>query len=357
MPTSHLIKPRWFRCLIGRQARQTLLETGAGPDVFRLMLAASGGPRWLGLVGIDRALRRFLKGRSKPLPTLGASSGAWRLAALSSDHDGETYEQLIHEYIEQRFEGRPTPQEVSAVCRDYLQRLFTGERITNSLVHPTFQLNFTTALMNSESPSPWKTVASLALATLYNMLDRRLLGQSFQRAVFSTLPHPSESPLAQPWDAVPTTTIPLTAQNYLPAILATGSIPTVLAGESGISGSRSGHHYDGGLLDYHFEVEAPGPVLYPHFSADPIPGWMDRFPPYRRISRAARSQLCIIMPSDELLSRYPTGFYPSRHHFKSFDNDHRIRLWSETVDQNQPLEKELLLCLESGDLATVAEPL
>ena len=357
MNSSHATFPRWFRCLAGSQARKSLAESGADPDTFTLMLAASGGPRWLGLVGIDQALRGYLTARRTPIPTLGASSGAWRLAALAADEDGQTYRELIHEYIEQRYEGRPTPGEVSDVCRDYLSRLFTPKRIESILSHPQFQLNFTTALMAREFPTKWNTLASVVLATLYNAVDRRLLGLHFRRAVFSTLPHPQNSPLATSWDAIPSITVPLTSRNFLPGILATGSIPTVLSGESNIEGSDSGHHFDGGLLDYHFELESPGPILYPHFSDDPIPGWMDRFFPFRRISRQARSQLCIVMPSKEMLARFPTGDYPSRHHFKQFDNNHRIKLWRETVKQNQLLEQELILCLESGDLTRIIEPL
>ena len=357
MNSSHPPKPRWFRCLLGRQARKKLTEANSHPDCFTLLLAASGGPRWLGLVGVDRALREYLKARTNPIPTLGASSGAWRLAALASDTDGQTYQELIHEYIEQRFEGNPTPDEVSAVCREYLGRLFTPERIRTVLSHPHFQLNFTTALMSRELPTRWNTVASMVLATLYNAVDRRLLGLSFKRAVFSSLPHPQGSPLAKSWDRIPSITVPLTDRNFLPGILATGSIPTVLSGETNIAGSSKGHHFDGGLVDYHFEVEAPGPILYPHFSDDPIPGWMDRFFPFRRISREARSQLCIVTPSREMLELYPTGDYPSRHDFRKFDNDRRIGLWRETVKQNQLLEKELTLCLECGDLAKIAEPL
>lgn len=347
-------KPRWFRCLMGEHAR-TVLQQDASPDTFTLLLAASGGPRWLGLVGIDRSLRGFLSQRSSPIATLGASSGAWRMAALAADQSGETYEHLIDEYIEQRYSGKPTAEEISAVCRAYLARLFGPERIESALSHPTFQLNFTTALMSRESPTVYNTVATLAWATLLNILDRRLIGHGFKRAVFSRLPHPEHSPLANPWDSIPSVTVPLTRQNFLPGIMATGSIPMVLAGESAIDGSPPGHHYDGGLLDYHFEVEASGPILYPHFSADPIPGWMDRFFPYRRISREARSHLCIILPTDQMLTRYPLRDYPSRHDFKRYPNEERISYWRDTVKENQLLERELMVCLEAGDLVRVSE--
>ena len=341
---------------MGRAAHSQLLKDPS-PAPFTLLLAASGGPRWLGLVGIDRALRRFLSQRTARLPLLGASSGAWRMAALTSDQDGSTYDELIEEYIGQRYEGKPTPQEVSAVCRGYLTRLFTEQRVGHSLQNSAFQLNFSTALMAYESPTKLQTLSTLAKATLFNAVDRRLLGRHFKRALFSVLPHPNGSPLETPFDSIPQVQVRLQEDNFVSGLLATGSIPTVLSGESAIPASVAGHHYDGGLLDYHFEIETRGPILYPHFSDDPIPGWMDRFFPFRRISRRARDELCIVMPSKELLARFPMRDYPSRHDFKRLANDERIGHWRAAVKENELLEKELALCLDCGDLALVAEPL
>lgn len=352
-------KPKWFRCLLGTQAREALLQSDASPDSFRLMLAASGGPKWLGLVGIDRCLKRFLSQRTPehPLPLLGASSGSWRMAAMCCDQDGETYEQLIHEYIEQRFEGSPSPREVSEVCRRYIARLFTPARVKHALSNPNFQLNFTTALGPNEHPHQVSTLLRVLSSLVLNMFGRKHLARAYERATFSVLPHPTGSPLEGGWDDFPSHTVPLSEENFQRGLMASGSIPLVLEGESSIPHSPIGHHLDGGLIDYHFEVEQIGPILYPHFDEDPIPGWMDRFPPYRRISRQARDQLCLLLPSQQTLDRFPTGTYPCRQDFQGYPNDARIKLWRQTVEQSQALETELKLCLESGDLVNIAEPL
>ena len=352
--------PRWFRCLLGTKARQQLLKTNSSPDTFSLMLAASGGPRWVGLVGIDRALREFLKQRSTPhpFPLLGASSGAWRMAALSCDDNDQTYEHLLQEYIGQRYEGSPTAKEVSDVCRSYIHRVFTAERAEFALHNKRFQLNFTTAVMKRERPSKKRTALSVGLAFSLNAIARKHLARCYTRGLFSVLPHPANSPLDGGWDGLPTAQIALTPDNFQQGLMASGSIPLVLEGESSIQGGPRGHHLDGGLVDYHFELEsANGPILYPHFAADPIPGWMDRFPPKRRISARAREQLCIVMPSEELLSKYPTGDFPCRHDFRRFSNDQRIKLWTQTAKLTEKLGKELSLCLESGDLVNNADRL
>jgi hypothetical protein len=346
---------------MGQQAREELTRSGCAPDSFRLLLAASGGPRWLGLVGIDRSLARFLRGRRKEgprLPLLGASSGAWRVAAMACDEDGTAYQELEEAYISQRYEGKPRPHQVSQVCRNYLSAIFTESRLTHALERSPFHANFTTAIFRREGLSGARMVAALAGLPLLNALDRQLLGLLLQRGLFSAGPHPENSPLrATPsWDAFPTRSVQLNAQNFVPALLASGSIPLVLAGESAIEGAGPGHHVDGGLLDYHFEVESAGPVVYPHFDPNPLPGWLDRFPPYRRLSRAARSKLCLLLPSSEQLSRYPDQFYPGRVDFHRYSNDDRIRRWRQTVQANDQLERELTACLEAGDLVRVAEP-
>lgn len=354
-------KPQTFRCLMGQEARRHLARSGSGPDSFRLLLAASGGPRWIGLVGIDRALTRFLRQRrldGPRLPLLGSSSGAWRVMAMACDDDGTAYQELQEAYIEQRYEGRPSPEEVSHTCRAYLGEIFTPTRLAHARERSPFHANFTTTIFRREKLSRGRLMAALAGLPLLNALDRRMLGTMIKRGLFSAGPHPAGSPLlGQPsWDAFPTRSVPLTEQNLVPALLASGSIPFVLAGESGIPGAGAGHHVDGGLLDYHFEVETAGPVLYPHFSADPLPGWLDRFPPYRRLSRSARSKLCLILPSDEQLARYPGGLYPGRVDFYRHSNDERVSRWRDIVKANDPLEAELTACLEAGELLKIAEP-
>lgn len=353
-------KPRTFRCLVGRHALEHLTRHGGEPESFQLMLAASGGPRWLGLVGIDRALTRFLRARSqRRLPLLGASSGAWRVAAMACDDKGVSYDELEHEYIHQRYEGKPSPSEVSHTCEEYLKRIFTEDRLQYALERSPFHANFTTAIFRREQPTSVHIFSSLLGLPLLNALDRNLMRMVFQRGLFSAGPHPAHSPLRKhpSWDAFPTRLITLSQRNFVPALLASGSIPFVLAGVSAIPGAGPGHHLDGGLLDYHFEVETDGPVLYPHFSEDPLPGWMDRFPPYRRLSRAARDNLCLLLPSQEQLAKYPGAFYPGRIDFKKYSNDERIARWSQTVELNRAMESELTACLEAGELARVAEPL
>lgn len=353
------MQPRSFRCLMGREARARLEESGVTPESFALLLAASGGPKWLGLVGIDRALARFLRKRATGrLPLLGASSGAWRVFAMAADEDGAAYAELEEAYIGQRFEGRPKPHFVSEVCREYLSRIFTDQRLKYATETSPFQANLTTTILGREHPSPRQMMTTFAGLPLLNALDRRFIGKVLERGLFHAGDSPPNSPISGPpfWDKIPTRKVALTSANFVPALLASGSIPFVLAGES-IPGSGPGHHVDGGLIDYHFEVESTHPVLYPHFTSDIVPGWLDRFFPFRRLSRSARANLCILMPSEAMQKRYPDSQYPVRADFHRHSNDERIKRWNQVVKANAALDRELTLCLESDDLLRCSEPL
>lgn len=339
---------------MGRQARQRLAES-SHPDSFQLLLAASGGPRWLGLMGLDRALAKYFSQRSKPMPCLGASSGAWRIAALASDATLQAYHELEHAYIEQRYEGKPSPEFVSATCRAYLSEIFNLERRTFALEQSLFQVNLTTTIFPSGTPTRGRLLGALAASVALNSLDRRMLGRIFERGLFVGGKTDQNWPLHQ-FDVLPTRRIDLTSENFVQALLASGSIPLVLSGESRIPNAGTGHHYDGGVLDYHFELEHVGPIIYPHFSDDPVPGWLDRFFPKRRITRRARSQLVLLLPSPELLSRYPGACFPGREDFERLSNEERISRWRAVQRENEKLEKELTACLEAEDLLAVSEP-
>ena len=350
--------PRWFRCFIGKDAKREISERGLGPDAFRLVLAASGGPKWLGIVGLDRALRKYLGQRRQPISLLGASSGAWRMAAWSCDSSGDCFDELQAAYIGQSYEGAPTPDEVSEVCREYLGRVFNHERAAFSLSNSVFQANFTTAIFGLENPSKYRLMASLLPQILLNACKRDWLGLSFQRGLFSAGNFAPESPLRSgPWDGIPTRQIPLTLENYSQALLASGSIPFVLRGEAAIAEAGRGHHLDGGLLDYHFEVDSGGPIIYPNFTEELIPGWLDRYWPYRRLSSKAKAQLVLLVPTPEFIAQFPDRRLPCREDFHRLSNPERIRLWTAATEKNDLLQAELTACLEAGDLLKVAEDL
>lgn len=280
------------------------------------------------------------------------------MAAFTADESGEAYEALIHEYIEQSYTGHPTCEQVSATCRAYLARVFSSTRIDHSLRNENFQLNFTTSVLPYEYPKKTKTIAALTKAFAFNLIKRDLLGKVFTRAHFTVLPHPENSPIKNRWDSLPTFQVELSQANFRQSLMGTGSIPLVLEGESSIAGSPPGHHLDGGLLDYHFDVAQSGvPILYPHFSCSPVPGWLDRFAPGRTCGESFKDWLCLVVPSESMLEKFGLQEYPNRHHFHKLSNTERKRVWRHTARETEKMEAELALCLEAGELLKWSEPL
>lgn len=70
-----------LQVLAGPRARAHIEQNGLRPDDIRVMVGASGGPKWLCLAALDEYLfGEFFAGRNQPLDLLGSSSGAWRFA-------------------------------------------------------------------------------------------------------------------------------------------------------------------------------------------------------------------------------------------------------------------------------------
>ena len=66
-------------------------------------------------------------------------------------------------------------------------------------------------------------------------------------------------------------------------MLASCSIPFWLAAQQDLPGAPRGAYWDGGITDYHLHLDyqpllgSQAPlVLYPHFQAEVIPGWLDK---------------------------------------------------------------------------------
>ncbi|WAM30005.1 hypothetical protein OZ403_18480 [Myxococcus sp. NMCA1] len=70
--------------LAGPDALRLIRERGLRGDDVDVVPGASGGPKWLVLAGLDRALFASLfQNRSRPLHLIGSSIGSWRLACVA----------------------------------------------------------------------------------------------------------------------------------------------------------------------------------------------------------------------------------------------------------------------------------
>ena len=102
----------------GPDAAEHLRREGLSPADIACVPAAAGGPKGLTLIPLDRLLHREWLHAAPRLELVGASIGAWRMAALAQPDPVAALERLQHAYVrDQDYAKRPTPQEVSAACR------------------------------------------------------------------------------------------------------------------------------------------------------------------------------------------------------------------------------------------------
>lgn len=337
---------------MGRAAAQRIEKEGWSADLFSLLLGASGGPKWFVLGHLDRLLfGDFLQRGAKSLDVLGSSIGTWRHACLTMPDPVGAIERLEQGYIHQRYSAKPTTGEVSEVSTAILANILGENGAAHLASHPRFRTHIVTA----RGRGPTATRSKLPLATgmgaaaLSNTLSRRLLNWHFQRVVF----HSGAEPLqALDFFDFDTHYCELNSENVAKSLHASGAIPFILEGERNIPGAPIGQYWDGGIIDYHFDLNqyrGDGLILYPHFSAKVIPGWFDKFLPWRESSLMGREHLVMLCPSESFIAELPLEKIPDRNDFVKLDEDERIAYWQTCVERSRALAEEFDALLNNSN--------
>jgi len=337
---------------LGSEAARRIGREGWSADLFSLLLGASGGPKWFILARLDRLLfGDFLQRSERTLSVLGSSIGSWRHACLAMPDPVAALDALEAAYLNQHYASIPTAAEVSAVSRDILRRVL-GDGGAGALVnHPRVHTHIVTARGRgpaAASSSPL-LATGMGVAGLGNAISRRLLSAQFQRVVF----HSRDA--ANPGlalDDFATRYCRLREDNVEAALHASGAIPFVLTGERDIAGAPPGQYWDGGIIDYHFDLGqylGEGLMLYPHFSAAVVPGWFDKFLPWRHAAIHKFDKLVLLCPSAEFTADLPFGKIPDRSDFKRLPHAERVRYWEQCIARADALAEEFAELLQGSD--------
>lgn len=335
----------------GPTARAQLLEQGVTASQFNVMVGASGGPKWFVLYGLDRYLfGTFLQGRTEPLLTLGSSAGAWRMCCLATADPVAAIDRLAKLYSEEQYSDTPTQREITLKAEAMLAGMLGPTGAVEIASNERFLTTIVADRSRGFGSSRHKGLqtASLGLAALANVVSRRSLSLFFERTLFST--QGRESPWASV-DDLRTTLVPLRENNIMQAMMATGAIPYVLEGVRDIPDAPSGLYWDGGMTDYHFDMDfhaGDGLVLYPHFSAEVIPGWFDKALPWRRAHAQHYDRVVLVTPSKEFVATLPNGKIPDRKDFEKLGADERIRCWRQVLKASERLAVDFQELVESG---------
>jgi hypothetical protein len=93
-------------------------------------------------------------------------------------------------------------------------------------------------------------------------------------------------------------------------------------------------------LDY--AAMADGLVLYPHFQAQVVPGWLDKAWRQRHRASPRLANVVVLAPSPEWVRTLPGAKLPDRSDFKAFgdDIDGRQRVWRRALAESERLADE-----------------
>src|SRR5712675_872077 len=123
----------------GPRAAEKIRAHGLDPALVEIIPGAAGGPKGLGIAGLDRAIfGEWLPSVPGVRHLIGASIGAWRFAAASRNDAMAALDEFARGYTEQTYPKRPSRRLVSDSAREMLARLFKG-REDEILSHPHYR--------------------------------------------------------------------------------------------------------------------------------------------------------------------------------------------------------------------------
>lgn len=340
----------------GARALRRIRDRGLTADDVRVLLAPAAGPKWLAVVGLDRALLQsgLLDGPGTTL--VGASAGAWRSFALSAKDPHKAHARLCEDYLVQRFSSRDDAHTISAAYRALLSRVFGDEDVRHAVANPSQHLALLAARARRGTGARARSVqmAALGAAAVCNAATSRSQGLFFERTVFASGPDAKVGG--------PAVRVPLTVDNARQVLLASASVPLVMAAVAAPEGAREGHYLDGGLTDYHVAhpVDAAGGValMFVH-QRRLIPSWFDKQLPHRKPHKHWLRDVLQVYPSDAWVASLPGGAVPTREDFTRLSDapETRIQRWREAVARSEELGEQFLSDVQSGRLEDLVAPI
>jgi hypothetical protein len=256
---------KYLAIYAGPRAINLIREQGLRPDMVDVVAGAAGGPKWLVLCGLDRAIfTSWIMERTRPVHLIGSSVGSWRFAALAQGMDA--YERFVEAYLRQTYKTEPTARMVTAEIAKILDAYLDGEGSSKVLEHPFARLNVLAVRCSWPGSAQNKAmvILSMVLAGILNLVNRRLLRLFFSRTLFYDA---RDLPPFFSMEGFPMQQVKLTPANVHKAVLASGSMPVIMKGIKDIPGAQPGMYRDAGIIDYHLDIpfKSDSIVLYPHY--------------------------------------------------------------------------------------------
>ncbi len=349
-----------LRFRAGSGAFSEIRKNGFSPEQIGTIAGASGGAKWLVLSQIDRVvIEKILPRLVAPVHLIGSSIGAWRFSCYAQCNPLRALRRFEEAYLEQRYSDAPDIDEITERSREILHAVLGEAGVQEIVSNPVFRTHVMTVRSGfmTASEHRGRLAAGLIVAATANLVSRHTLGAFFRRGLFydrRDLPpffEASEFPIDR---------VELTADNYAAAVLASGAIPLVLKGIENIAGAPRGIYRDGGIIDYHLDLQtstADRITLYPHFYAYLVPGWFDKRLWWRRNAAVNTARTLLICPSAEFIATLPNSKIPDRTDFSTMDAKTRRKVWRSVVSACEALAEDLSNVLDRNELPSRLERL
>lgn len=354
----------------GRLAWQHIQRYGLDAARVAVIPAAAGGPKGLILQELDFYLfGHWLSQAPRQRSLIGASIGAWRMAAACQTDPVSALHRMGAAYIRQNYSAKPAQAEITQVISQVVSQIISGHE--QEILHqPQHHLHIVTvrgrrALAQTQTLT--RSRLGFAQAALANTRSRSALAQHLERVIFS------QNPAALPWlattfDAFPANITSFTQANLHLALLASGTLPLLMQQVSGIADAPQGNYWDGGIIDYHLQLPyqrlntqdtdlaQTELVLYPHFHHQIIPGWLDKSLWWRRAHRGKQrdwlDNVILINPSRAFVQSLPRAKIPDRSDFFFHGVNHakRISEWQTAIGAGTALRDEFIAFCHQPDM-------
>ncbi|NEX64332.1 patatin-like phospholipase family protein [Noviherbaspirillum galbum] len=353
----------------GRKALEHLRQHGLRAQDIAVIPAAAGGPKGLIFQHLDQwAFGQWLPSAPRERVLIGASVGAWRMAAACHADPVSAFARLSELYCAQSYPPRPSPDYVTKTCVDFLQGMMGGHE-GEIVSHPHHRLHILAARGMALLRNPTRNITATAgfgLAVASNLVARRQLASHLGRVVIGDAREPAFW-LKAKFDAFDTQFAPLTDANLFPALMASGTLPFIMEPVRNIPGAPAGTYWDGGLIDYHLALPYSrvagnpqgGLVFYPHFNTHIVPGWFDKTLPWRR-ARSGRyrewmENVVLVAPSRAFLQTLTRGKLPDRNDFYYYGQNDALRMlnWKLAITEGERMRDDLAAFVERPDMSIV----
>ena len=339
----------------GKKALATLRQEGFHSEIFANFFAASGGPKWFVLFGLDKYLfAEYFKDRKKPLNLLGSSSGAFRASCFGQKDPVTAISRFAKAYLETTYSKKPTPKEISNSGKAMIDAILLDGSIDEILQNPTMKVNFIATKVKGLLSTNIKLAQIIGLLGDYslNRISRRLLRSRYERAIFQV---PSSELVIEDKHHIDTHYIHLNAANFKRSLLASGSIPVIMECVKNIPSAPAGYYIDGGMIDYHLDLGVKsnnGLTLYPHFSSTPKAGWLDKNLK-RSVLKEHYENVVMLAPTAQFIQSLPYQKIPDRLDFKHLADADRMKAWRRVLSESERLAESFNEIAHKNDFSKV----